>query len=128
MQYIYRYIPSNSTNSPDFTTLAEINSKKLEHVHKFTIPLVSVQFVEKQLKHLDTGKATGIDNVSAKYFKMSAAIVAPILVHISNYSIKSNSFPTLFKTAKVVPIYKKGDNTVMSKYRPISILPVISLI
>jgi len=59
---------------------------------------------------------------------MSAAIVAPILVHISNYSIKSNSFPTLFKTAKVVPIYKKGDNTVMSNYRPISILPVISLI
>ena len=112
MQYIYRYISSNSTNSPDFTTLAEINSKKLEHVHKFTIPLVSVQFVEKQLKHLDTGKATGIDNVSAKYFKMNAAIVAPILVHIFNCSIKSKYFPTLFKTAKVMPIYKKGDKSV----------------
>ena len=101
-----------SSNSPDFTTLAGINSKRL--VHKFTIPLVSVQFVEKQLTHLDTGKATGIDNVSAKYFRMSAAIVAPILVHISNYSIKSSSFSTLFKTAKVVSIYKKGDNSVMS--------------
>ena len=43
---------------------------------------------EKQLKHLDTGKATGIDNVSAKYYKMSG--------------IKSNSFPTLFKTAKYI--------------------------
>ena len=60
---------------------------------------------EKQLKHLDTGKATGIDNVSAKYYKMSG--------------IKSNSFPTLFKTAKVVPIYEKGDKSVMSYYRPI---------
>ena len=85
---IYRYISSNSINSPDFTTLADINSKKLEHVHKFTFPLVTVQFVEKQLKHLDTGKTTGIDNVSAKYLNMSAAIVAPILVHIFNCSIK----------------------------------------
>ena len=59
---------------------------------------------------------------------MSAAIVAPILVHIFNFSIKSYSFPTLFKTAKVVPIYTKGDKYVMSNYRPISILPVISLI
>jgi len=49
------------------------------------------------------------DNVSAKYLKMSAVIVAPILVHIFNCSIKSNDFPTLFKTAKIVPIYKKGD-------------------
>jgi len=39
---IYRYISSNSTNSPDFTTLAEINSKKLEHVHKTTIPQFSL--------------------------------------------------------------------------------------
>ena len=59
---------------------------------------------------------------------MSVAIVAPILVHIFNCSIKSNSFPTLFKTVKVMPIYKKGDNSVMSNYRPISILSVISLI
>ena len=117
---IYRYISSNSINSPDFTTL--------QHVHKFTIPLVSVQFVEKQLKHLDTRKTTGIDNVSAKYFKMSAAIVAPILVHIFNCCIKSFSFPTLFKKAKVMPIYKKGDKSVMSNNRPISMLPVISLI
>ena len=76
-------------------------------------------YTNLNFKHLDTGKATGIDNVSAKYFKMSAVIVAPILVHISNYSIKSNSFSTLFKTAKVVPIYEKGDKYVMSYYRPI---------
>ena len=59
---------------------------------------------------------------------MIAAIVAPILVHIFNCSIRSKYFPTLFKTAKVMPIYKKGDKSVMSSNRPISILPVISLV
>ena len=33
----------------------------------------------------------------------------------------------MFKVAKVIPIYKKGDKHDKNKYRPISILPVISL-
>jgi len=34
----------------------------------------------------------------------------------------------VFKVAKVIPIYKKGDKHDKNKYRPISILPVILLI
>ena len=44
-------------------------------------------YTNLNFKHLDTGKATGIDNVSAKYFKMSAVIVAPILVHIYSTAV-----------------------------------------
>jgi len=33
----------------------------------------------------------------------------------------------VFKVAKVIPIYKKGDKHDNKKYRPISIMPVISL-
>ena len=54
---------------------------------------------------------------------MSAAVIAPVLTH----SIKPSVFPSAFKVAKVIPIYNKGDKFDKTNNRPISILPVVSL-
>ena len=43
-------------------------------------------------------------------------------------SISSGMFPDSLKVARVVPIFKKGDKTNQSNYRPISILPTYSKI
>ena len=50
------------------------------------------------------------------------------LTHIFNASFEQGIFPKDFKLAKVIPVYKKGDNTLCSNYRPISILSVFSKI
>ena len=113
------------TPCKSFTTTIE---NKLSNIERFTIPLVSVEFVERQLKSLDTSKSTGVDNLNAKYLKLSASLIAPILTHTFNCSFNSNSFPKSFKLAKVIPIFKKGDKQDKNNYRPISILPIISLI
>ena len=47
---------------------------------------------------------------------------------IINQSILSGTFPDKLKLAKVIPIHKKGDDTKIDNYRPISILPAISKI
>ena len=79
------------------------------NIEKFNKPMVTVKFVERQLKTLDTSISTGVDNINAKYLKLSAIIKAPILTYACNCSIDSNKFPNVFKVAKVIPIYKKGD-------------------
>ena len=48
------------------------------------------------------------------------------ITHIINQSLHSGIFPDNLKLAKVIPIDKKGDNTSLNNYRPISILPSIS--
>ena len=42
--------------------------------------------------------------------------------------LTSGIFPDAFNTAKIILIYKKGDSALLSNYRPISILPIISKI
>ena len=47
---------------------------------------------------------------------------------IVNQSLNTGIFPDKLKCAKEIPIYKKGDNTKLDHYRPISILPTVSTI
>ena len=56
-------------------------------------------------------------------------ILAPMIVHIANCSLNSGTCPDLTKIARVIPIFKnKGDISLFSNYRPISLLPVFSKI
>ena len=104
-----------------------INSK-LTNDKEFNIPRITEQFVSKQLESLDISKSTGIDNIGARFLKMGSSVIAMPLTKIFNLSLKQGKFPQNFKTAKIIPIFKKGDKSSRHNYRPISILPVLSKI
>ena len=45
-----------------------------------------------------------------------------------NQSLCTGIFPEKLKVAKVIPLYKKGDNHLFDNYRPISLLSTVSKI
>ena len=49
-----------------------------------------------------------------------------ILRHICNISLAYGVFPDKLKITRVTPIFKKGSNTMVTNYRPISVLPCFS--
>ena len=82
---------------------------------------VTVSGVEKLLKNLQPHKASGPDDVPARVLKECATSISPILQKIYQKSLSTGNLPEDWLNANVTPIYKKGDRTKPSNYRPISL-------
>ena len=70
----------------------------------------------------------GHDDINMKVIKACCDSISPLLVFIINKSFQEGTFPDHLKIARIVPISKKGDNSLPKNYRPISILPSLSKI
>ena len=93
----------------------------------FTTKAVTPEQVDKIIRDLKNSKASGVDNLDTYILKLVRKKIVPSVCHILNLSIQSNKFPTKWKIAKVVPLYKgKGSKLEPKNYRPVAILPILS--
>ena len=84
--------------------------------------LVTNENILKILKSLNVNKACGIDGIGNNILKTCAeSLVEPISI-LANTSIESECFPSEWKKANVVPVFKKNDKSCVTNYRPISLL------
>ena len=56
---------------------------------------------------LDSQKASGPNSIPIKILKLMKNDISDQLAVLFNLSFTSGSFPTILKTSKVTPIYKK---------------------
>lgn len=90
------------------------------------IPFLSVSKVYNSLTHLKESSTKGTDEIDSKILRLSAPHIAESLTYIYNLCIEKSVYPKAFKEAKVIPLFKAGDKTDPSNFRPISVLPVLS--
>ena len=93
-------------------------------VHDFSTfldPLIQSSFyfapfapaeVEAEIKVLPNNKAYGLYSCPVSILKLSSHIISQPLAQIFNVSVSSGSFPAKLKTAKVVPVFKSGDESI----------------
>ena len=84
--------------------------------------------VKKLLLKISNAKATGQDGIPVRFLKDHIELSARIITHIINLSLRTLIVPEAWKAAQISPLYKEGDPTNASNYRPIAILPCVSKI
>ena len=84
--------------------------------------------VKDEIKVLPNNKAYGLYSCPVSILKLSSHIISQPLAQIFNVSVSSGSFPAILKTAKVVPVFKSGDESKPGNYRPISLLSIFNRI
>ena len=94
----------------------------------FTFMNVTDKQIVEIIDSLKPKSSCGIDRISNKLIKTIKHEISKPLALIINQCFTTGVFPEKLKIARVLPIYKKNDNTVFDNYRPVSILPSLSKI
>ena len=70
----------------------------------------------------------GYNGISTEHLKLINKDISKCLTLIINQFLNPGIFSDKLRIAKVTPIFKKGDKQIITNYKPISVLPVISKI
>ena len=85
---------------------------------------VSVKEIEQETDNLNISKSTGPFSIPVKVSKILRNFLSATLAYVINYSFSNGVVPDKFKLARVIPINKKGNKSILSNYRPISLISV----
>jgi hypothetical protein len=126
-----------NTNNPVNNTIGDLNKNDpLSYLHSaFSQSFPNIKLkntttgeIEKIIKEIKIKSSCGYDEITTKILKVSSPFIVSPLTHICNTMLLTGTFPDRLKYSEIKPVYKKGDKTLITNYRPISLLPVFSKI
>ena len=101
-----------------FLRLPKMDDSPHPSMPKITI---TTEGVEKLLQNLNPRKASGPDGIPCRLLQSLSKELSPKLTYLFSSSLESGKIPEIWKHALVQPIFKKGDRSKASNYRPISL-------
>ncbi len=87
---------------------------------------VDVNTVILTIKHLNITCSVGSDGIPLRFLEDALYVIVFYKTCIINSSLVTGKFPTQWKHANVIPVFKSGDINVVNNFRPISLLPILS--
>ena len=86
---------------------------------------LSDSIIIEAIKELSPNSAGGPDGIPTSLLINCAEEIEPVL-KIVFFTFSSSLIPTSFKEAAIIPVFKSGDKSLPSNYRPISLTSVHS--
>ena len=113
--------PTGINTRHTFDNYLKNNVKNSIYIHP-----TSPEEIFKEISSLKGNKAPGDDNISVKILKICKNVLSSPLSYLINTIISTGKYPDKLKLGRVIPIYKKGNPSEPSNYRPITLLSIIN--
>ena len=97
-----------------------------EHTGSLSDIETNINEIIEICKGINVNKASCVNNISSEILRDVFLAVPEKLCQFFNNCFKFAMIPDCWKYAKVTPLPKGGNNQLVSNYRPISLLPVLS--
>jgi len=101
---------------------------RTEKTFNFTDSPITLTEISDTVSQLLSKKSEDMYGLSMNFIKSVLSCITLPLFYIFTKSLESGIVPSQLKIARVVPIFKSGDPTLPTNYRPISLLPNFSKI
>ena len=120
-QFLKCFMQSSFSDERDVPTIPTKCDFPIPSMHTFDI---SAGDVYRHVTSLQEKKAPGADGLSPVLLKRTAVVSSPILQRIFSLSLSSGTVPESWKLANVSPVFKSGDRTDPSNYRPVALTSI----
>ena len=108
-----------------FASVADTARQNINYSHKHFSEYLKHQCnkeIANIISSLNINKTCGPFSIPNKILILLKHDISKQLADLFNLSFSSGSFPSILKTAKVVPVFKKGSKLDCCNYCPISLL------
>ena len=89
---------------------------------------VNETYIDNIINKLKNKSSCGYDNFSNKHIKYARNVLTKPLTLLINQCLQTGIYPSQLKMSRIKPLFKSGDKSLFSNYRPISLLPSLSKI
>lgn len=122
------FLDINNNNNKQFDTLNNPLNKLTYNSNSIFLTPTIPEDINKIIISLKNKNSTGYDGITTAIVKDVADIISEPLSYVINLCVEQGIFPDKLKISIVKPVFKKGDKTNMSNYRPIALLPIFAKI
>ena len=114
---------NNSRNEPEIPGTYE---SVLKDLGQLSAVYAQVSDVKKSLCDLQVSKGPGPDGLTARLLKELSNEISEPFTKIMNLSLHQEVFPTKWKDANFTPVSKSDPKNVVTNYRGIALLSILS--
>jgi hypothetical protein len=83
---------------------------------------LALQELTTALHNTNRGKSLGLDGLTYDFYKEFWDLLGPLLLKVATTSLQDGQLPSSMRNGVITLIPKKGDFTVLSNWRPITLL------